>query len=495
MIIIEEIIIYKIHGGFKTIWNYEVQNANGSGYTTIMTRTIWEGSGTKTVTFTEAEQNSFYSFLNTRNSASYRIAVNTYNGNSYMGTKYQYGTIYVGTATPTFSDFDYEDINPTTLELTGDKNKFIKGYSIAQTTISETNKAVAVKKATIVKYRTLIGTQQSEASYKDTGNVLMAINDMDNKEINVYAIDSRGNSKSVKKVIDDSNFIEYTSINIKNASVKRGLGGIGTEVTLSFNGEIFTGNFGTKDNSIISCYYQYKEKNSTDIMIGTTNITPTSISEGTFSNTLKIQGDLGAEGFDNSKSYDFSIIIADELSTYSFNLTLGAGVPLVAHHKNGVAFGALYDEEIGGLIQFNSSNPLPNDTFYGTIARQYISSSISWGVSSLGTISQTYKKGNKLTLENGKIKIGKGIKRIIASGNLTGFNSNQSNGDFIFYVMKNNRAFGTQYFNGSQMGWRPRFYCSCCCRCSRRRFNLFRIWFWRYNKYGNFRRNYLCSSY
>ena len=27
MIIIEEIIIYKIHGGFKTIWNYEVQNA------------------------------------------------------------------------------------------------------------------------------------------------------------------------------------------------------------------------------------------------------------------------------------------------------------------------------------------------------------------------------------------------------------------------------------------------------------------------------------
>lgn len=460
-----------------------------------MSRTIWEGSGTKTVTFTEAEQNSFYSFLNTRNSASYRIAVETYNGNSYMGTKYQYGTIYVGAATPTFSDFDYEDINPTTLKLTGNKKKFIKKYSIAQTSVSETNKAVAVKKATIVKYRTLIGTQQSEASYKDTGNVLMAINDMDNKEINVYAIDSRGNSKSVKKVIDDSNFVEYTSINIKNASVKRGLGGIGTEVTLSFNGEIFTGNFGAKNNSIISCYYQYKEKNSTNITIGKTNITPTSISKGTFSNTLKIQGDLGAKGFDNSKSYDFSIIITDELSTYSFELTLGAGVPLVAYHKNGVAFGALYDEEIGGLIQFNSSNPLPNDTFYGTVDRQHISTSKSWEIKPLGTINQTYKKGNKLTLENGKIKIGKGVKEIIASGNLNGFNSEQANGDFMFYLMKNDIRAGTQYFNGSHMSWRPRFYCSYCHRCSGRRFDLFRSWLCRYNKYGNFRRNYLCSSY
>ena len=433
MIIIEEIIIYKIHGGFKTIWNYEVQNANGSGYTTIMTRTIWEGSGTKTVTFTEAEQNSFYSFLNTRNSASYRIAVNTYNGNSYMGTKYQYGTIYVGTATPTFSDFDYEDINPTTLMLTGNKNKFIKGYSIAQTTVSEANKAIAVKKATIVKYRTLIGAQQSEANYKDTGNVLMAINDMDNKEINIYAIDSRNNSKSVKKIIDDSNFIEYTSINIKNASIKRGLGGIGTEVTLSFDGEIFTGNFGAKNNSIISCYYQYNEKNSTDIKIGTTNITPASISEGVFSNTLKIQGDLGAEGFDNSKSYDFSIIIADELSTYSFNLTLGAGVPLVAHHKNGVSFGALYDESVGGLAQiaghrvnYNSmlmAKPNAVTTLTSTDQVQKID------------LSQIELIGSQLSISNGGILIEKDIKKIKVSATI--LVNVSGSGTYNLYIYKN----------------------------------------------------------
>lgn len=410
-----------------------------------MSRTIWESSGTKTVTFTEAEQNSFYSFLNTRNSASYRIAVNTYNGNSYMGTKYQYGTIYVGTATPTFSDFDYEDINPTTLELTGDKNKFIKGYSIAQTTISETNKAVAVKKATIVKYRTLIGTQQSEASYKDTGNVLMAINDMDNKEINVYVIDSRGNSKSVKKVIDDSNFIEYTLINIKNASVKRGLGGIGTEVTLSFDGEIFTGNFGVKDNSIISCYYQYKEKNSTDITIGTTNITPTSISEGTFSNTLKIQGDLGAEGFDNSKSYDFSIIIADELSTYSFDLTLGAGVPLVAHHKNGVSFGALYDESVGGLAQiaghrvnYNSmlmAKPNATTTLTSTDQVQKID------------LSKMELIGSQLSISNGGILIEKDVKKIKVSATI--LVNVSGSGTYNLYIYKNSEYIARAIRSGS----------------------------------------------
>ena len=445
MIIIEEIIIYKIHGGFKTIWFYQVQNLDGGGYTTIMSRTIWEGSGTKTVTFTETEQNSFYSFLNTRNSASYRIAIDTYNGNSYMGTKYQYGTIYVGTATPTFSDFDYEDINPTTLMLTGNKNKFIKGYSIAQTTVSEANKAIAVKKATIVKYRTLIGTQQSEANYKDTGNVLMAINDMDNKEINVYAIDSRGNSKSVKKVIDDSNFIEYTSVNIKNASVKRGLGGIGTEVTLSFDGEIFTGNFGAKNNSIISCYYQYKEKNSTDITIGTTNITPTSISEGTFSNTLKIQGDLGAEGFDNSKSYDFSIIIADELSTYLFDLTLGAGVPLVAHHKNGVSFGALYDESVGGLAQIAGHRVNYNSML---MAKPNVATTLtSTNQVQKIDLSKIELIGSQLSISNGGVLVEKDVKKIKVSATI--LVNVSGSGIYNLYIYKNSEYIARAIRSGS----------------------------------------------
>ena len=431
-----------------------------------MSRTFNEGSGTKTVTFTEAEQKSFYSFLSTRNSASYRISVDTYSsGGSYMETKSQYGTIYVGAANPQFENFEYSDINHTLLELTGSDQIFIKNHSQALITITPENKAVAVKEAVMNKYRTVIGNQQSETWYHEDENSMMVVNEMNNKTINVYAIDSRGNSKLVQKTIPDENYIEYKSINVKNGKAIRANGGIGTAVTLEFNGEVFEGNFGAKENSIVHCEYRYREIGTDNYTLGETDITPTQITNGTYSNSVQIKGDLGAQGFDNGKSYEILIMINDELTIANYYVTLGAGKPLVAHHKNGVAFGALYDESYGGLIQFNGSNPMPNDMIEANVARQYVTTSSSWEVKSLGTLTQSIKKGKKLSIVNGKIKVGKNVKTLLVSGTLTGFNSNQSNGDFNFLLIKNGAAFGTIYFNGSQHGWRPRFYCSKCSKC------------------------------
>ena len=435
-----------------------------------MSRTFNEGSGTKTVTFTEAEQNSFYSFLSTRNSASYRISVDTYSsGGSYMETKSQYGTIYVGAANPQFENFEYSDINHTLLELTGSDQIFIKNHSQALITITPENKAVAVKEAVMSKYRTVIGNQQSETWYHEDENSMMVVNEMNNKTINVYAIDSRGNSKLVQKTIPDENYIEYKSINVKNGKAIRANGGIGTAVTLEFNGEVFEGNFGAKENSIVHCEYRYREIGTDNYTLGETDITPTQITNGTYSNSVQIKGDLGAQGFDNGKSYEIWIMINDELTIANYYVTLGAGKPLVAHHKNGVAFGALYDESYGGLIQFNGSNPMPNDMIQGTVARQYVSTSSSWEIKNLGTLTQSVKKGNKLSIVNGKIKVGAGVKKLLAAGTLTGFNSNQSNGDFNFFLMRNGSAFATLYFNGSQHGWRPRFYFYNSSKCFRRR--------------------------
>lgn len=452
-----EIIIYKIHGGFKTIWNYQVQNANNNEYSTIISKTFNEGTGTKRVTFTEAEQKNFYKFLNTRNSASYRISVDTYNGNNYMETKSQYGTIYVGTANPIFSDFTYKDINSKTIQLTGNPNKFIKKYSNAQITISEANKATPVKEATMTKYRTIIGTKQVEAPYKSTGNVLMTINNVDSKDINVYAIDSRNNSKLVKKTLSADNFIDYKEINIKSATLQRENGGIGTGVILNFNGQIFNGNFGTKENSITSCKYKFREVNtSSEYIEGLTDITPNSIENGTFSNSLSIKGDLEALGFDNSKSFEVIITIKDELSEYSYNILLGAGIPLVAYHKNGVSFGALYDEELGGRVQMEGSKVMYNDIITGRIPRHSHTFSESWKPQKIGNIQESSRTGNKLSISDGSIIIGKNIKKILASINFKAFNSNQLKGDFVLSVLNNDEEYGTIYFQGiNTLGWRP----------------------------------------
>lgn len=449
-------------GGYKTVWSIQIKNPNDSSYTTKAQRTFWEGSGTKTINFTQEEQNNMYAFLNTRNYDSYRIVVDTYNGDTYMGTRMQYGTIYVGAANPVFSNFEYEDVNQDTIALTGNNQKIIKGQSTIKTLITLENKATPVKQATINKYRTTIGNKQSEVNYSSSSAVEMVIDHVDNSEIKVYAIDSRNNSTVATKRISIENYIDYTNINIKSAIVERDDGGIGTGVNLTFEGEIFEVNFGNVSNSIKTCSYKYRTAGSSeDYVEGLTNIKPTNISEGRYSNSVDIQGDLGANGFDNSKSFEIVITISDEISSYQSVVLLGAGTPLVAHHRNGVSFGALYDENLGGLLQFGGSKACPSDSISALISRHTISGG-SWNPSEFGKMVQERKVGNKLTIENGRIKVGKGVTEVIASATMTAFNSNSCNGDFEFQLSVNNgKEFypvSTQYFNGVNIGWRPRMY-------------------------------------
>lgn len=292
--------------------------------------------------------------------------VNSLNGTIRMAVQTSDGTqIGISTvdfianvidANPIFNDFDYIDNNEKTIKLTGDNKKIIKRYSNVKMTVSVDNKAISQKKSIMKKYRAVIGNKQVEADYSANEDVDIIINSADNKLLSLYAIDSRNNSTVIKKEIDNSKFIDYTDINIKSATVKRDKGGIGTGVVLEFNGEIFQGNFGIKENSILSCKYKFKEANILDEYIeGETDITPTLIGNNNYSNEISIKGDLGAQGFSNDKNFEIIITISDELSTYNFSLFLGSGKPLISYHKNGVAIGALYDENIGGLLQLEGA--------------------------------------------------------------------------------------------------------------------------------------------
>lgn len=66
------------------------------------------------------------------------------------------------TSKPTFSNFEYEDVNSTTLALTGDSSVVVQNYSNIQATIPVENKAVAQNYATMKRYRIVIGEQTSD---------------------------------------------------------------------------------------------------------------------------------------------------------------------------------------------------------------------------------------------------------------------------------------------------------------------------------------------
>jgi len=288
---------------------------------------------------------------NTTNNVPLGFAVETYSG----GTKLSDGneikiTGKIVNANPVFTDFEYEDINATTLALTGDSSINVNGYSTIKATISTTNKATAIKSATMSKYRFIIGDTSSDVSYSDDSTVEITIPNAKNGTYNMYAIDSRQNSTLVTKLA--SNEINYTpiSLNASSLSATRDSSGVGTNCTLHFEGTFWNNSFGQETNSITSVSYRFKKTSSSTWETGPTTITLT-ITDDTFSFTGTIGTNNQGYSWDLGDSYNIEITISDELSTITKEVILMSAVPTLALSKNGVGIMGKYDDNVGGLLQ------------------------------------------------------------------------------------------------------------------------------------------------
>lgn len=280
------------------------------------------------------------------------ILTTTYDGQSY--TNYRDCVFSVTNSNPTFSNFEYADVNSTTLNLTGNAKTIVKGYSTVRATISTANKAVAKNSATMKKYRLSIGDKVAEKAYSSTANVTLDIAKANSNTFTVYAIDSRENSTS--KQIIANKYLSYETIKITSISVSR-TNNVGSETSLNFSGYIWNSNFGNVANTIVSCTYRYKKTTSNTWINGTTQLTPTK-SGNSFSFRGKIAGDLNASGFDIDESYNVQVLISDKLSNNNSNpasFILGPGSPGIAIDKNNVAVGQRYDTSDSAKFQVNGA--------------------------------------------------------------------------------------------------------------------------------------------
>lgn len=285
----------------------------------------------------------------TPNSNTYKaryIITTTQNGKTYTNSKDF--TFSVTNSNPTFNNFTYVDSNSNTVALTGNNQHIIAKHSSVRATISTANKATAKNSATMKTYRLSIGTKTKDANYSSNAAVNIELTNIDNNTIIVYAIDSRNNSTS--KSVTAAKYITYQDINIKNITLTRSDGGVGQQVTLKYDGYIWNGNFGTKNNSIKSIKYQYKRTNSSTWIDGATILNPT-LSGNAYSQTIEIQGDLAGKGFSRENTYDFRIIINDELSSATKSVIMTSGIPLYAYAKNGIAILGPYDDAIKAALQ------------------------------------------------------------------------------------------------------------------------------------------------
>ena len=219
------------------------------------------------------------------NSCVVRMGLYTIIGNTTY-TSYIDRTMTIKNGSPIFSNFEFEDINPDTLKLTGNNKSAINGRSSLKIIIPVENKAEAQKEATILKYRATTGENNStDISYSDSKDVYGQLSNINSSIVNVYAIDNRNNSMLVSKAIDK--FIQYTTIIKDSISVSRNNSGVGEIVTLTYNGKFDNVDFGKVQNTIRKVSYTIQRTDSNEIIKGTTNIMPT-IENNKYNPTLEL---------------------------------------------------------------------------------------------------------------------------------------------------------------------------------------------------------------
>lgn len=341
---------------------------------------------------------SFYSQIPNSNNGTGTITCTTYNGNTNVGTKSCQFTARVINSNPIFSDYEYEDTNTDTINLTGNNQSIIKNYSTLKVLITNQNKATSQNSSSMTNY--VLGDRT--ISYSSTDDVYFSIPQYNSgANLNVKAVDSRSNATTVSKTI--TNYIEYVDLVKDSISVSRSNNGVGEIVTLNFNGTWWNDSFGSVNNDLSINYY-FKKTSDSSYVTGSTTIVPI-INSNNFSFSGIIRGDSSNHGFEIEESYDIQVVVSDRLSSVLFNITLGSGSPAIAIYKNKVSLGEKYDTSLGGT-------QLWGDIFInGSKYNQYKYSSFS-------DVSCTRNSSNNLT----SLTLTTGIWVVVGQFGYTGSN-------------------------------------------------------------------------
>ena len=317
-----------------------------------------------TITFTSGELDTLYAACVPNSFINIKLSLYSYTDDTYTTVVNPTPNVFtksclLNLSNPQFLDFDYEDINETTAELTNDNGTtIIKGYSTLQVSIPVAKKAVATTRQTDISHYIIDG---DTVLYSSDSAVTKIISNYNKDNISVYAVDTRNTVSPVvnKSFLTLGKYVDYTNV-FKNddQSYSRSSGGAGEFITLTFSGS-WWGNkpFGTSTTAVtnsVSAEYKYRVSGSetwsqpASITLTLGKVESTDTYYTLFSYNGVVNGDLPSHGFDVSKSYDIMVIVSDELSSVTYNFSIHSGQPAIALYKNKASLGDKYDEFLGG---------------------------------------------------------------------------------------------------------------------------------------------------
>ena len=257
---------------------------------------------------------------------------------------------YITNANPIFTDFEYEDINSLSANLSDD---IILGYSTLKVNISTKNSAISQKYSDVVSY--LIENIQKD--YSSTENVCVEIPNYNKNNITVIAYDSRQNYTSIIKEIPVVSYKKLTADERKKTYSREN--NVGSQVTIEFGGTWWNDNFGKQNNSLSATYKYCIAGKNTWVDGGEISLT-TNENEYLFSGAIK--GDADDNGFNLENSYDVVVIVSDKLDSVSFTYQIIAGEPAmkIKGNKvieiNDIPFEELIPKETDYVIESGSNS-------------------------------------------------------------------------------------------------------------------------------------------
>jgi hypothetical protein len=250
---------------------------------------------------------SFYAQIPNKKSAVCTLVCKTYSGTTQIGESKS--TTFVITAAESLNAPQVtgvvEDVNPTTLAITGNKNKFIRYYSDALCTIA----ATARNEATI-KSKAIDGVSVSGST--------RTINEMAKESVTFKAVDSRGYASEVSVSVDLIPYIPLTCV----ASGSRKNPTDGT-AELTVKGNYYNGSLGGSSNTLT---LQYKQGNGALVSVNPV------ISGNTYTATIPLTG------LDYTKNFTFTVVAKDKVTTVTQNAEIGKGIPTFDWGENDFAF-------------------------------------------------------------------------------------------------------------------------------------------------------------
>lgn len=299
---------------------------------------------------TEEEKNKIYERTKEQNSVVLRYCVaTTYDGRNEVWHSFFDKTLYIVASPPIFKeeDFEYEDKNSKTLEITNNNQVFIENYSDLQVKIK--NPMRLNKKADGVKYQIFVNSNNIKEELYKTEEIVTNVECKKEKQddyLTVKSIDSRKQETIVKKKIK---IIPYSKPKVYLIAGR--LNNFEEETTIKINGEFSSIMVEKQEkNTIKEVKFRYKEIN------------------GEFNEWKSILFTLDQNKFickttklilNREKKYVIEVIAEDKLSNSQEQAMIDVGITsfFISTNKNAVAVNCIPDPDAKvGEIYYETEN-------------------------------------------------------------------------------------------------------------------------------------------